>query len=323
MSNPQQILALLADGRFHSGEDLGRALGVSRAAVWKQLARLRTAGVPLQAVRGRGYRLPEPLELLSAATIRGRLSAAARARLDRLEVLQETDSTNAWLRRHRTPGQTWACRADRQTAGRGRRGRAWVSPFAGNLYLSLGWRFEGGPAALGPLSLVAGAATAEAIEAETGVAVGLKWPNDLYIGDRKLGGLLVELAGEPAGPCDIVLGVGINLHMPAAAARDIDQPWTDLGRHAATRPGRNRLAVAVLEALLQALPMVGAGDAGHWLAVWRQRDCLRDRSVRVYEGEQVREGIARGIDDQGALLLEEQQGLRPVAAGEVSIRVTE
>lgn len=321
MSNPQQILALLADGRFHSGEDLGRALGVSRAAVWKQLARLRTAGVPLQAVRGRGYRLPEPLELLSAANIRGQLSAAARARLDRLDVLQETDSTSAWLRRHRAPGQTWACLAERQTAGRGRRGRAWVSPFAGNLYLSLGWRFEGGPAALGPLSLVAGAATAEAIEAETGVAVGLKWPNDLYIGDRKFGGLLVEMAGEPAGPCDIVLGVGINLHMPEAAARGIDQPWTDLGRHAATPPGRNRLAAAVLEALLQALPM--AGDAGHWLAAWRQRDCLRDRPVRVCEGERIREGIARGIDDQGALLLEEPQGLRPVAAGEVSIRVTE
>ena len=323
MSDPQQILALLADGRFHSGEDLGRALGVSRAAVWKQLVRLRRAGVPLQAVRGRGYRLPEPLELLSAAAIRRRLSAVARARLDRLDVLQETDSTSAWLRRHRAPGQTWACLAERQTAGRGRRGRAWVSPFAGNLYLSLGWRFEGGPAALGPLSLLAGAATAEAIEAETGVAIGLKWPNDLYVGDRKLGGLLIELAGEPSGPCEIVLGVGINLHMPEAAARDIDQPWTDLGRHAAVRPGRNRLAAAILDGLLLALVARTAGDAQDWIAAWRQRDCLRDRPVRIYEGEQVRGGIARGIDERGALLLEDQQGLRPVAAGEVSIRVTE
>ncbi len=323
MSDPQQILVLLADGRFHSGEDLGRALGVSRAAVWKQLTRLRTAGVPLQAVRGRGYRLPEPLELLSETALRQRLSAAGRARLDHLEVLAEVDSTNAWLRRHRPPGRTWACLAERQTAGRGRRGRAWVSPCAGNVYLSLGWRFAGGPAGLGPLSLVAGAAVAEAIETETGVAVGLKWPNDLLIGDRKLGGLLIELAGEPAGPCEVVLGVGINLRMPEAAARDIDQPWTDLGRHAAALPGRNRLAAAVLDGLLQIAAEGASDDVGRWLGAWRQRDCLYGRPVRLYEGERVRDGIARGIDDQGALLLEDQHGLRPVAAGEVSIRVTE
>src|SRR5690606_6599169 len=221
--------------------ELAARLGVSRAAVWKQIRRLRELGLPVEARAGQGYRLAGPVELLDAARISDELGAAGRRRLGDLAVHWQIDSTSSeLLRRAATdPRDGLACLAEVQSAGRGRRGRAWRTPLGGGLALSLLKRFDDGMGALGGLSLVAGVAAVRAL-ADCGIAgVGLKWPNDLYAQGRKLGGILVELGGDATGPCHAVIGIGLNLRIDAETA-SIDQPWIDLATLAGgVPPSRN------------------------------------------------------------------------------------
>ncbi len=315
------LLHVLSDGRFHSGAELGRRLGVSRVAVWKRLRRLeQRLGLKVQAVRGRGYRLERPLELLDADCIRGGLPPALRARV-RVETHLSLDSTNARLLARGLAGAPsgCACFAEHQSAGRGRRGRGWVSPFGCNVYGSLLWRFDAGPAALGGLSLAVGAALAEAVERLAGVELGLKWPNDLLLDGRKLGGVLVEVRGEQNGPTLAVLGVGLNFGMPEGAATAIDQPWAEL---AAAAPGlsRNALASAVLEGLVRAC--VGYAESGlaPFLESWRGRDVLAGRPVRLHLAGGTESALARGVEESGALVVEQAGRLRRLWSGEVSLR---
>src|SRR5690606_37975158 len=242
----RDLLQRLAAGPV-SGAALARAAGLSRAAVWKKVEALRGAGIGIQALAGRGYVLEHRPALLDAAAIAAALPAPAAHALAGLEVAWTLDSTNSELLRRRPPAR--GCRvllAERQTSGRGRRGRAWASPLAANLYLSLDRRYAGGLARLPGLSLVAGVAVAEALRAGGWPGVRLKWPNDVVVETdgalRKLGGLLVEGGGEVAGPARAVVGVGLNVAMPATAAADIDQPWTDLATLStgATAPDRNQ-----------------------------------------------------------------------------------
>ncbi|MDE2089583.1 MAG: bifunctional biotin--[acetyl-CoA-carboxylase] ligase/biotin operon repressor BirA [Gammaproteobacteria bacterium] len=318
------MLSLLADGRFHSGEDLGATLGITRSAVWKAVRACETLGIEIHAVRGRGYRLAAPLELLSREVIQAAMDETARGRLAGLDILPEVDSTNRHLMRLAQQGAPsgLACLAEWQSAGRGRRSRAWVSPFGTNIYLSLLWRYADGPATLTGLSIAIGVAVARALH-EAGVSgIGLKWPNDLLWRERKLGGILLELAGESAGPCYVVAGVGVNVRMPAAAAQNIDQPWTDL---AAVTGGagvsRNRLAGLLLQHMihvLDAFPSVGLApfrqEWAHWDAVTGKRVVLQIQDRPVL-------GRALGIDDSGALLLSVNGELRSYASGEISLRV--
>ncbi|MDX1654152.1 MAG: biotin--[acetyl-CoA-carboxylase] ligase, partial [Candidatus Competibacteraceae bacterium] len=239
----RRLLEVLGDGRFHSGEELARALGVSRAAVWKHLNSLGRRGLEVHAVRGRGYRLPNPLELLDPEGIRAQLSPSVQGRLAQLEVFDQIDSTNSYLLTRAKAGAPGGsvCLAERQSAGRGRRGRQWISPFAANLYLSVLWRYPDGPALLSGLSLAVGVAMARALEGVGVVGVGLKWPNDLLWRDQKLGGILLEFGGESSGPCQVVTGVGLNVTMPKEPALDIDQPWPDLTTVLGLGLSRNRL----------------------------------------------------------------------------------
>lgn len=323
MQQRQRLLSLLADGRFHSGEELGRALGVGRGAVWKMLRGAAPLGVEVFAVRGRGYRLGAPLELLERERILAALDASARALLGGLEVFPEIDSTNRWLlaRAGRGLRRGHACLAEYQSAGRGRRGREWVSPYGCNLYLSVYWGYDAAPGGLHGLSLALGVAAAEALAGLGVDGVGLKWPNDLLLGGRKLGGLLIELSAESAGPWHVVAGAGINLRMPQAAAARIDQPWTELGAGGAARQGRNRLAGALLGALLLALERFGRAGFETFRAGWEQRDVTRGREVEVRDGAQLRRGVALGVDADGALLLREAGTTRRFVSGEVSLRM--
>ncbi|MGN6513803.1 MAG: biotin--[acetyl-CoA-carboxylase] ligase, partial [Lysobacteraceae bacterium] len=257
----RDLLARLIAGPA-SGDALAAA-GETRAAVWKRIDALRAAGVAIEARPGRGYALAQPLELLEADAIRAALPPALVAGL-RLEVLWTTDSTNTRLLERPTPAEG-ACvlLAERQTGGRGRRGRAWASPLAANIYLSLARGFGGGLARLPGLSLVAGVATAEALHALGFAGVRLKWPNDLVVADgdgglRKLGGLLVEGGGEHAGPVRAVIGLGLNVRMPATHAAAIGQPWTDLATLAGDAVSRNRVVAALLAHWLPALAQFDA-----------------------------------------------------------------
>lgn len=313
-----------------SGDALAAAAGQTRAAVWKRIEALREAGVAIEAKPGRGYALSQPLDLLDAAAIEAALSAPARARLDSLEVAWSIDSTNSELLRRTTPARGAAVLlAERQTGGRGRRGRVWASPLAAHLYLSLARSFGGGLARLGGLSLVAGIAAAEALHTLGFHAVRLKWPNDLVALDgdglRKLGGLLVEGGGEYAGPARAVIGLGLNVRMPAAAAARIDQPWCDLAHLAelagARPPTRDAVVAALLDALLPALDEFDAQGLAPFLDRYAAFDALAGQAVGVLGSDREHRGVALGLADDGALRVRLDDGEeRRFHAGEVSVR---
>jgi len=317
------LLPLLADGEFRSGQVLADALGVSRTAVWKQLARLEELGLAIESVKGRGYRIPGGLELLDEAAVRAALAPAAAGLLDDLVILEEVDSTNAEVLRRLEAGagSGLVCSAERQLAGRGRRGRSWVSPFARNLYLSLAWEYHQGAAALEGMSLAVGVAVVRALRACGVEDIRLKWPNDLLSGAAKLGGILLEMAGDAAGTCQVVVGVGLNVAMPDAAAGEIDQAWTDLGRLGAEpAPGRNRLLAALLNELL---PLVAEfEDRGFepWRDEWNVLDAYAGRPVVLHTGSQAVAGTARGVDERGALQLETSGGMQSIYGGEITLR---
>ncbi len=324
MAQPRQLLDLLADGQFRSGEALGRGLGLSRAAVWKLVGRARALyGVRISAVPGKGYRLERPLELLEPATILGRLSRDCRAALANVFVHDQVTSTNTWLMQQAGTGLAsgTACLAEQQTAGRGRRGRTWVSPFGQNLYLSLLWRFPCPPADLGGLSLAAGVGVALALGELGAEGIGLKWPNDLLWNRKKLGGLLIEVMGESQGPTAVVCGVGVNTHLSADDARPIDQPWTDLSAVLAGRQwARNEIAAGVLERLVWVMQGYERGGLAPFLPHWRRLDPFLGQPIELRLADTLIHGTHAGIDDTGALRLAHDQGVDQFVAGEVSLR---
>lgn len=318
------LVRRLADGNCHSGAVLARDLGISRAAVWKGLRRAADRyDLKLQSLPGRGYRLERALELLDAEQIRAAMSAHGRDRLAGLEIHDQIDSTNQRLMALAAgplPSGS-VCLAEHQSAGRGRRGRTWVSPFAGGLCLSLLWRYPLGPGALGGVSLAAGAVVAGVLERCGVRGLGLKWPNDLLWQRRKLGGLLLEVAGETQGPSRLVVGLGLNLAMGAGRGEGIDQPWVDLHEALDGRvPGRNRLAAALIESLLGMLADFDGSGPAPWLEEWARFDLPLGQPVRVYQGERVLAGEYAGIDPDGLLRLMTVEGLVRIAAGEVSLR---
>lgn len=314
------LLARLAAGRV-SGDLLAREFGLTRAAVWKRIQNLRAAGVEIEGRAGDGYGLAHPVELLDGTAIRGLLPAAVSAGLSALEIAWSLESTNTELLRRPTPTRgVEALFAERQTGGRGRRGRQWASPLAAHLYLSLSRGFDGGLAQLAGLSLAIGVAVAEALRAEGFAEVGLKWPNDLIVGGAKLGGLLVEGGGEVAGPARAVIGLGLNVHMPPASAAGIEQRWSDLDTLAGRVVSRNRIAAALLAALLPALDQFDAQGLQPFLSRYAALDLLAGRAVRIEEAGRWCEGIARGLASDGALRVELAAGMRHFHAGEVSVR---
>jgi len=313
-----------------SGDALAREEGQTRAAVWKRIEALREAGVPIEARAGRGYALASPMDLLDPDAIRGDLPPAIQGSLASLETAWSIDSTNTELLRRPAPIRgADVLLAERQTGGRGRRGRQWASPLAAHLYLSVSRQFGGGLARLGGLSLVAGVAAAEALRA-AGFEVRLKWPNDLVVPNpdgslRKLGGILVEGGGEHAGPVRAVIGMGINVRMPAAIAAGIDQPWCDLAGLSDAPPDkpfdRNRIASAVLSQLLPALEEFDTEGLAPFRARYAAFDALAQRPVTLHTTTGELRGIALGLADDGALRVRLDDGEeRSFHSGEISVR---
>jgi BirA family biotin operon repressor/biotin-[acetyl-CoA-carboxylase] ligase len=318
---PRVLLAALSPERALSGSELARRLGVTRAAVWKQIEALRGLGAPIEAAAGRGYRLRFPFEPLAAAAIRAELDAVQRRRLGDLELHWQIDSTSSALLRAAAAGapDLAVCVAETQSAGRGRRGRGWASPLGGNVYFSLLKRFERGMGALAGLSLVAGIALRRAL-ADCGVAgAGLKWPNDVLVDGRKLAGVLVELGGEFLGPCFAVIGIGINVRLPQEFA--FDPPPTDLARLCGDRPpSRNRLIGRLLARLIEALNGFVAGGFAAFRDEYARHDLLAGRAVRVQTAAGARSGIAEGVDGRGALRVRHGGELVVYDSAEVTVR---
>lgn len=316
------LLSALSSERAISGTELATRLGVTRAAIWKQMEILRGHGIAIEAAAGSGYRLIWPIELLDAATIRAGMPRAQRERLTELDVRWQVDSTNSELMRRAadTSLDRIVCLAETQSAGRGRRGRSWHSPLAGNLYCSMLRRFPHGMAGLSGLSLAVGVAVIRALADCAIDEVGLKWPNDVLARGKKLAGILVELGGEFLGPCHAVVGVGINLRLHAADDA-IDQPWIDLAMLSdTTSPSRNRLAAHLIARLLEALDDFAAHGFAAFVEAYAQHDLLAGKPIRLSTPHGSHDGIAIGVDERGALRVSESGAIHSYDSVEVSVR---
>jgi len=313
------LIRQLGDGGFHSGEALGQVLGVSRAAVWKRLQSLSRLGLDVERVRGKGYRLAGGVSLLDPEAITAGLAEAAAGVT--LDVRAETVSTNMDALAHArdTLPQPVAVLAEYQTAGRGRRGRAWQMPFAAGLAVSLAVEFPGGASRLEGLSLAVGACLAELLVEQGVQGVGLKWPNDILVGERKLGGVLIELAGDLDASCRAVIGVGLNMSLPQTLV--VDQPVTDLRAELGPLPDRNVWAVRVLSALLAMSEQFREQGFAPFRSRWEAYDLSRDRPVTVLRNATQTEGVARGVSTTGALYVETPEGMTELHGGEISLRL--
>ncbi|WP_299182207.1 bifunctional biotin--[acetyl-CoA-carboxylase] ligase/biotin operon repressor BirA [uncultured Neptuniibacter sp.] len=318
----RSLLSILADGKFHSGRELGEEIGISRSAIWKHIRRLEEGGLEIYSVKGRGYRVPGGLELLDVDRVVAGLLPSVASDIDDINLRLTIPSTNEFAMKE---CQIEDCHgrlymAEQQTAGRGRRGRTWVSPFARNLYFSLVWRFEQGAAALEGLSLLVGLSIVKALEKQGISGVELKWPNDLLYRGQKLAGILLEVNGEASGQCQVVIGVGINVEMPRDQADSIDQPWIDLKTIAGKVLNRNHLLAEILNELVQGLRDFERNGFIGLVDEWQSYHAMQEQVIVLQVGGKLIEGVCQGVDSSGALLLETAAGVQAFHGGEVSIQ---
>jgi BirA family transcriptional regulator, biotin operon repressor / biotin---[acetyl-CoA-carboxylase] ligase len=315
------LLRLLADARLHTGTAMARELGAAPAAVQLALRQLEQLGLDLVRVRGRGYRLAEPYDCLDAAAVRAQLGAQARR--FRLELVDACASTNTLLleraRGGAPSGSVLVC--ELQSAGRGRRGNRWESGLGSGLTFSLLWRFDRGAAGLAGLSLAAGVAVARALASLEIEGVQLKWPNDLLHAGRKLGGILIELHGDAAGPGAAVIGVGLNVRLHATLRDEIAQAVTDIASISAQAPQRNWLLAAMLIELARVLEIFAEHGFAPLRQEWIARHAHQGKPVTLSSGGgKAVKGTAAGVAEDGALLLQTARGLQRFVNGELSLR---
>ncbi|MCZ4339680.1 bifunctional biotin--[acetyl-CoA-carboxylase] ligase/biotin operon repressor BirA [Shewanella colwelliana] len=307
------IIAELSRGGFISGEVLATNLGISRAAVSKHIASLEEFGVDVFSVKGKGYKLATPLSLIDEKVLKSALSS-------RCFYFDDIPSTNAFLLGHvneLTSGDL--CVAEHQSAGRGRRGRTWVSPYGGHLYASLYWQFSQGMAQAMGLSLVVACSLVTVLRNMGVAGVGVKWPNDIYLNHKKLAGVLIEMSGQADSVCDVVIGIGVNMSMSEQQSQKIDQPWSDLSE-LAQMPDKTMLMIKLQQQLVKDLEQFEVDGLKAFKQRWRNVDLFDGQPIKLLMGDNIVEGTCCGIDDQGAVLLQNEQGIQAYVGGEISLR---
>jgi len=323
MHNRVKLLRLIADGELYSGEELGRALGVSRAAIWKMINSLSHYGLTIVAMKGKGYRLSRSIEFLDKQLLLSRMRSPAVKILNKLEIFEEIDSTNKYLLESPEISDRHACviLAEYQTQGRGRRGNSWISPFGSGINLSVSWHFEQPVESLTRLSLAAGSAVVRVLTSMGFDGIGLKWPNDIFFQGKKLGGLLIEMRGETAGPCDVVIGLGLNFAFPLGFEGKIEQPWIDLVSIKDSRPSRNHIVAELISEVMLLFDSYVNIKAEDIINEWQQYDCMRGKKAKLkLQGKKIH-GLVMGIDNDGALLMSVDNRIQKYTAGEISLRM--
>lgn len=315
------ILRLLADGRFQSGEEIARHFGVTRATVWNALKDAEAMGVQLFSVRGRGYRLPEPIQLLEHDSV---LDAIGQQRTwFNLELHDHLESTNSYLMKQASTGCAHATcvAASLQTKGRGRRGRAWQAGLGASLTFSLLWRFQAGASALSGLSLAVGVAIIRALHAVGVTEAQLKWPNDVLVNRQKLAGILIELQGDMEGPSAAVIGIGLNLRLPEHVKRHIDQAAIDLQTLMRPPPNPSELLGLLLRHLAEVLSEFESNGFEKLRDEWIQHHAYHNQPVLMLlpDGRQSH-GIVVDVASDGVLMVETATGVQRFTAGEISLR---
>ena len=312
--NPLKLINILADGEFHSGEELANLFGITRAGINKYIKVLRDWGITLSSVQGKGYCLASPIDLLDKVKIDENYGEDSH-----VEVLPIIDSTNQYLLNNIEKLQTGdSCVAEFQSKARGRRGRQWFAPFGSNLYFSMYWRLDQGIAAAMGLSLVVGIVMADTLREISSQDIKVKWPNDLYLDDQKLAGILVELAGKTGDCAHVVIGVGVNLMMTNPDPNIVNQKWANLGK-----VDRNLLVAKVAKNLKTKLRDFEQHGLTPFLNDWQRLDNFVNRPVKLLIGDNVIRGVAKGINEQGALLLEQNGETKAFIGGEISLRSDE
>lgn len=309
----RQILALLSSGQFVSGEQLATELGISRAAVNKHIDALETYGVAIYSVKGRGYKLANPISLIDASRLVKSID-------NRCFYFDEIVSTNGFMLSHTTELKNGdVCVAEYQSAGRGRRGRTWVSPYGHHLYFSLFWTFPQGMAQAMGLSLVVACTLVEVLKSFGVENIGVKWPNDIYLDNKKLAGILIEMSGQADSQCQLIIGVGVNMAMSDEQGKGIDQPWSDLSE-LVDMPDKTALVIELQKQLKRDIQLFEREGLAEFKARWQAADLFYGREIRLLMGEKSVEGICRGVDEQGAVLLETADGVQAFIGGEISLR---
>lgn len=309
-----QILKILANGEPCSGAELGRRCQVSRTAVWKAIKKLQASGLQITADRQRGYQLQEAIELLDVDLIRSYLSTAQQAR--ELHCFNGVDSTNTELLRSLAATTPRYCLAEQQTAGRGRRGNTWYSPFARNLYLSCHWRFYEAASALQGLSLYVAYHLVQVLEEFHPAEYKIKWPNDILCAGKKVAGILIECQGDLLGPTDAVIGIGINLSLSDKVLAE-NSDWQHIEAISSTPIQRNRLAAALIQCLDECLADFLKNKLSTLMPSWKKYDCLWQQPITYIEDGIKQQGIAKGIDAQGHLLVTNGSQLCKLTSGHV------
>jgi len=320
-----RLLQALNRCGFHTGTQIGARLGLTRAAVHKHVQALVEQGLPIHRVRGRGYRLADGVTLLDAEAITRRLSAEARGQLSAIELLEEVDSTSAELARGSAAvafhGRV--CLAEKQNAGRGRRGRSWSAAPYRDVMMSIGIEYPQWPAHLPTLGLVTALSVINALEGLGARSLMVKWPNDIVHEDRKVCGVLLDVTGEAHGACRVIVGIGINVAAGGSRERNIDQPWTDLETLTGRMPDRNIIVAQLLSRLLPAYREFPAQGFAPYRQAWRRLDALRDRRVTIHGADGASfDGKAVGVDASGRLNVVGADGrVREFTQGDVSVRL--
>ena len=312
------LIRLLSDGESHSGVELAAQMGVSRAAVWKRLQKLESQGLPVVSEQGKGYKLAYPLSLLDPKAVKTDLAEGVT-----VDIKSITESTNNDVLQYIKDGsldgsRVYVCLAEQQSAGRGRRGKEWQSPYGSNLYFSLGRHVALGAAALEGLSLSVGLLLARLLSKQGVEDVSVKWPNDIYIQGRKVAGILIEVDGDLTSYCNVIVGIGINFQLESLKDKWIDQAYTALDEYGVT--DRSLIANQLIVGLQRVFNELEAGAAFD-LSAWKAYDFLAGKAVDVHLGSQKVSGQAVGVDMGGNLLVRLEDGSeRKFSGGEVSVR---
>jgi BirA family transcriptional regulator, biotin operon repressor / biotin---[acetyl-CoA-carboxylase] ligase len=317
------LLSIISDGKLHSGEELATQLNISRAAIWKSIKYLESLGLYIEAIRGKGYRLSHPIELLSEKRLKKSLSPQASECCRNIEVLFKTESTNSCLFNRLLTEQIHGevVLAEYQSHGRGRRGNKWISPLASGIIFSVGWRFDIVPRALSLLSLYMGVAIARALHSIKITNVGLKWPNDVVVMNKKIGGILLEVRGETSGPVDVVIGIGINYKFAEDVKSSIEQAVTDICSHTEQHISRNKFVATLLSNVFEILENLNTDQNLNLLDEWRALDCYLERRATLLLPNEEIEGVLKGVDNQGSLLMSVAGEVKRYMSGEISLRV--
>ena len=314
-----QILSLLADGQLHSGEEIGLALSISRSAVWKKLKSLEYYGLQIESIKGKGYRIAGGIDLLDHSAIINSLDS----RLAKIHIEKTIDSTNKYLLQKCADGEghKLLCAAEMQTKGRGRRGKNWQSPFARNLYFSLGWEFTDGAKSLEGLSLAVGVCLARVLKTIGIKEVGLKWPNDILVENKKIAGVLLEMTGDTTGNCQVVIGVGLNISMSRIASIvEIDQPWTDVITHTKVESSRSLLLIKIINELLEMLESYQRVGFAALKDEWQRLDICFNKEVALSTPAMTIYGTALGVTGAGAIQIRVGEIVNEYSGGEISLK---